>query len=258
MPYALITGATAGIGAAFARALAARGYDLVLVARTESRLEEVAAELRAGGRTVEVLPADLGSQVDVHRIARRLSERTHPIDLLVNNAGYGMKSSLRDPDLVEAADAMSVMMHTPLVLSAAAVPGMVQRGSGAIINVSSVAGYLTMGLYSSIKAWLRSYSEGLHAELHGTGVTVTALLPGWVRTEFHERADIDKSAIPSTLWLDADRLVADCLRDVRRGKALSIPSTRYRVLSWVLRHLPAGAVRGVSRRMTAIRHRSAM
>jgi len=255
MPIALVTGGPAGIGAAFARALAARGYDLVLVARTAARLEEVAAELRATGREVEVIAADLGDPADVARVAERLADAAHPIELLVNNAGYGMKSRLADPDLAEAADAVQVMMQTPLVLSAAAVPRMRERGHGTIVNVASVAGYLSMGLYSAIKAWMRVYSESLSNALAGTGVTVTALLPGWVHTEFHDRAAIRKSSIPSWLWLSADDLVAACLRDAERGRAVSIPTLRYRFLTWWLRHLPPRTVRWVSRKISSSRHR---
>ena len=255
MPYALVTGGTAGIGAAFARALATRGYDLVLVARTASRLEEVAAELRATGREIEVIAADLGDPAEVARVAERLADPARPVDLLVNNAGYGMRSRLADPELAEAADAVQVMMQTPLVLSAAVVPGMRARGQGAIINVASVAGYLSMGLYSAIKAWMRVYSESLSNALHGTGVTVTALLPGWVHTEFHDRAEIRKSSIPSWLWLDASKLVDACLKDVARGRAISIPTLRYRFLAWWLRHLPPRTIRWVSRKISSSRHR---
>jgi short-subunit dehydrogenase len=254
MPIALVTGGTAGIGAAFARELAARGYDLVLVARTASRLDEVARELRAGGREVETIVADLGVLADVERVAARLADTARPIDMLVNNAGYGMKSKLGDPDIAEASHANMVMMQGPLVLSAAVVPGMRERGHGAIVNVASVAGYTSMGLYSAIKAWMRVYSESLSNELHGTGVTVTALLPGWVRTEFHDRAEIRTSAIPGPLWLTSDFLVKACLKDVARGRAVSIPSVRYRFLSWLLRHLPPRTVRWVSRKMSSSRH----
>jgi len=255
MPIALVTGGTAGIGAAFARALAIRGYDLVLVARTASRLEEVAAELRTTGREVETIAADLGVDADVQRVAQRLAASDRPVDLLVNNAGYGMKSRLSDPDLAEASHAIDVMMRTPLLLAAAVVPGMRERGEGAIVNVASVAGYLSMGLYSSIKAWMRVYSESLSNALHGTGVTVTALLPGWVHTEFHDRAEITKSSIPSWLWLSSEQLVEACLRDVARGRAVSIPTLRYRFLSWLLRHLPPRTVRWVSRKISGSRHR---
>lgn len=257
MPIALVTGGTAGIGAAFARELAARGYDLVLVARTASRLDEIAEELRAGGREVETIVADLGRLVDVERVAERLADTDRPIDMLVNNAGYGMKTPLDEPDLAEAADANMVMMHGPLVLSAAVVPGMRARGHGAIINVASVAGYTSMGLYSAIKAWMRVYSESLSNALHGTGVTVTALLPGWVRTEFHDRAAIRTSSIPASLWLSSDYLVTACLKDVARGRAISLPSVRYRFLTWLLRHLPPRTVRWVSRTMSSSRHADA-
>jgi len=255
MPIALVTGGTAGIGAAFARTLARSGFDLVLVARTASRLDEMADELRGLGREVETIAADLGVDADVERVAARLADAERPVELLVNNAGYGMRSRLADPDLGEASHAIDVMMRTPLVLAAAAVPGMRERGHGCIINVASVAGYLSMGLYSAIKAWMRVYSESLSNALHGTGITVTALLPGWVHTEFHDRAAIKNSSIPSWLWLSADDLVRACLRDAARGRAVSIPTARYRFLTWLLRHLPPRTVRWVSRKISSSRHR---
>lgn len=255
MPTALVTGGTAGIGAAFARVLAARGWDLVLVARDLERLERSAADLRERGVEVEVMRGDLGNQIDVHRIARRLADRERPIDLLVNNAGYGLKARLADADLAESADAMTVMTHAPLVMSAAAMRGMVDRGHGAIVNVASVAGYVPMGLYSAIKAWLRVYSESLANELHGTGVTVTALMPGWVRTEFHERARIRSASIPGFMWLDAEKLVETCLRDVKRGRVVSTPSIRYKLVTWVLRHMPPALIRRIARAMSSERHR---
>lgn len=130
-----------------------------------------------------------------------------------------------------------------------------ERGHGAIVNVASVAGYLSMGLYSAIKSWMRIYSESMSNALTGTGVTVTALLPGWVHTEFHDRASIKKSSIPSWLWLSADQLVIACLKDVARGRAVSLPTLRYRFLTWLLRHLPPRTVRWVSRKISSSRHR---
>lgn len=255
MPTALVTGGTAGIGAAFARTLAARGWDLILVARDGARLERSAADLRDSGVEVDVLIADLAVDDDVSRVAARLADRERPVDLLVNNAGYGPKSPLRDGDLAESRHAIGVMLEAPLVLTAAVVPGMIQRGTGAIINVASVAGYVPMGLYSAIKSWLRVYSESLYNDLYGTGVTVTALMPGWVRTEFHERAQIRASSIPGFMWLDADKLVDTCLRDVQRRRAISTPSVRYRAATWLLRHLPRGVVRSIARGMSSGRHR---
>jgi short-subunit dehydrogenase len=257
MGIALVTGGTSGIGAEFARQLAARGDDLVLVARDKKRLDAMAAELGALGRSVEVIAADLSDEKDTARVAKRLADTAKPIDILVNNAGFGGLSKLVNPDIAQQDEAYAVMMRAVWVLTAAVATGMKERGHGAIINVASTAGQLSMGAYSSIKAWVITYTESLANELHGTGVTVTALMPGWVRTEFHERANISSSSIPNSLWLDAERLVRVSLRDVDRGRVISIPSIRYRLLSWLLRHAPRSAVRAVSRRISLSRSRAA-
>jgi uncharacterized protein len=255
MPTALVTGGTSGIGAAFARQLAARGDDLVLVARDAARLESSAAALRdAYGVAVEILPADLADREQVLRVADRLTDPARPVDLLVNNAGFGVHHRLTDPDPGPHEHAIAVMITAVLVLGGAAGRAMRERGQGAVVNVGSTAGFMAMGSYSAIKAWVLAYSESLANELAGTGVTVTALLPGWVRTEFHERADIRTSSIPQALWLDADALVAECLDDVARGKVVSIPSRRYRGLMWAVRHAPRSAVRAASRRLSSGRH----
>ncbi|PJJ72908.1 hypothetical protein CLV46_2486 [Diaminobutyricimonas aerilata] len=254
MPTALVTGGTAGIGAAFARAFAARGHDIVLVARDAARLERVADELRVRfGRQTEVLVADLAVREDVDRVAQRLSDPDRPVDVLINNAGYGIHTPLVSDDVAAHDRALDVMARAVLVLSGAAARAMRGRGGGAIVNVSSVAGFVSLGAYSAIKAWVTSFTESLAVELRGTGVTATALCPGWVRTEFHERAQIGVEAIPRWLWLDADALVAACLRDVDRGRVLSIPTARYRALTWLARHLPRSAVRGVSAAVDARR-----
>lgn len=255
MGVALVTGGTSGIGAAFARLLAARGYDLVLVARSVDRLEEMAAELRAKGRTVELLPADLADRDAVTRVAGRLTDADRPIDLLVNNAGFGMHASLLDPDVSEFDRGFEVMCRAVFVLGGAAARSMVERGSGKILNVSSTAGFLTMGGYSSIKAWVTSYSESLAVELRGTGVGVTALCPGWVRTEFHERAGIRSSSIPNFMWLDAEQLVSAALRDADRGKVISIPTLRYRALIGLVRLAPKSAIRSFSGAISSSRRK---
>jgi uncharacterized protein len=255
MATALVTGGTSGIGAAFARALAARGDDLVLVARDAERLAETAAEISdRHGVTVEVIAADLGIREDVLRVADRITRSEQPIDLLVNNAGFGLRVRLTAADTSAHEHAMDVMCRAVLILAAAAGRTMRDRGQGVIINVSSTAGFLAMGAYSAIKAWVTAYTEALANELRGSGVTVTALCPGWVRTEFHERANIQVSRIPRMLWVDADRLVADCLVDVDRRKVISIPSRRYQVLIFLARHAPRRLVRTASALLSSGRH----
>ncbi len=253
MAVALVTGGTSGIGAEFARQLAHQGYDLVLVARDDARLSSTADELSSLGVDVETLVADLSDRSDVDRVAARLEDATRPVDVLVNNAGFGMHVPLTAPDVAAHDRGFEVMCRAVLVLSGAAARGMRDRGHGRIINVSSTAGLLAMGTYSAIKAWVTSFSEGLSVELRGTGVTVTALLPGWVRTEFHQRAAIGTSKIPNSLWLDTEQLVSAALRDVDRGKVISIPTVRYKVLVGLLRHAPKGAVRRVSAAISSSR-----
>ena len=254
MATALITGGTSGIGAAFARALAARGDDLVLVARDADRLSETATDLKERcAISVETIVADLAVRDEVITVAERLSSVEQPIDMLINNAGFGIRAKLTDSDTTPHEHAIDVMIRAVLMLAAAAGRIMRERQSGTIINVSSTSGFMTMGSYSAIKAWVTTYTESLANELRGTGVTVTALCPGWVRTEFHERADIT-IGMPGFLWLDADRLVADCLADAVAGKVISIPSKRYKVLITICEHLPHRALRAVSRMLNRGRH----
>ena len=255
MATALITGGTSGIGAAFARALAERGHDLVLVARNADRLSEMSTELKERyAINVETIVADLAVRSEAVGVAERLMSVERPIDILINNAGFGIRVKLTSADTMPHEHGIDVMIRAVLILSAAAGRAMRERGAGTIINVSSTAGFMTMGSYSAIKAWVTTYTEGLANELHGTGVKVTALCPGWVRTEFHERAKINVRSIPDLLWLDADRVVADCLEDAAAGKVVSIPSKRYKALITICEHLPHRVVRAVSRRMTSARH----
>ena len=256
MARALITGGSSGIGAAFARALAARGDDLTLVARDAGRLEELAADLRAAhGVEVEVFPADLAVRAEVVRVAARLTDDASPIDMLVNNAGFGIGVRLTAEDLTPHEYAIDVMVRAVLILGGTAGRAMRARGHGAIVNISSVAGMLAMGGYSAIKAWVTAYSESLAAELGGTGVTVTALLPGWVRTEFHDRAAINTTKLPGVAWVDVDALVRDCLDDVAKGRVFSVPTMRYRAVTGLLRHAPRRLVRKVSTVISSSRHK---
>lgn len=246
---ALVTGGTSGLGLEFARALAARGCTLVLVARDEARLAKTADQLRwRYGVEVETLVADLAERDDVERVAARLADADSPVDVLVNNAGHGLHVPLLSEDTTAIEQAHDVMVRAVLVLGAAAGRAMVTRGRGVIVNVASVAGLVPMGAYSAIKAWVGRYSESLSLELAGTGVQATALLPGWVRTEFHDRAGIRTTSIPGFLWLEPDRVVADALRDVEKGKVRSVPSRRFAVIAFLAEHAP----RPLVRRATAV------
>jgi short-subunit dehydrogenase len=243
MTTALVTGATAGIGNAFARALASRGTDLVLVARDAPRLAGVAQDLRnQHGVGVEVIAADLSDREQLERVAERLRDGARPVDVLVNNAGFAVRQYVVGGDLAVEERLLGVLVRAVLVLSSAAAPGMVQRGHGALITVSSVAGFLPSGTYSAAKAWATNFTLSLAAELAGTGVTATALCPGYVHSEFHGRAGIRTGRLPRPAWLDADEVVADCLRDVARGRSLSIPSLRYKAAVVAMRHLPFALV----------------
>ena len=247
MSTALVTGATAGIGLAFCRELAERGHDLVLVARDRARLENVSDELEAKYQVkVEILAADLADRLQVQKVADRLAEPGRPVDLLVNNAGFGLSRSFLQGEVADEERALEVLCRAVLVLSHAAALAMRDRGRGAIINVSSVAGFVAMGSYSAAKAWVTTFSEGLAGELAGSGVTVTALCPGFTHTEFHQRASLDMSRLPKGMWLEADRLVRDCLEDVKAGKVISIPGPQYKLISALARTLPRGLVRRAS------------
>lgn len=252
MGTALVTGASAGLGLEFAWQLATARHDVVLVARDADRLERLAAQLRAAaGIQVEVLPADLTDPGDLERVAERLRDTERPVGLLVNNAGLGLHQRFVTGDPAREEAALDLMVRAVLVLSRAAVEPMVRRGRGAILNVASVAALTATGTYSAHKAWVRTFTEGLASELHGTGVTATVVCPGLTHTEFHERAGIDQH-VPEIAWLSADRVVATALADVRRGAVISTPSLRYRAGSALLRVLPRSAVRALNRPRRAL------
>ncbi|ACQ81889.1 short-chain dehydrogenase/reductase SDR [Beutenbergia cavernae DSM 12333] len=249
MGRALITGASAGLGLEFAWQLAAGGHDLVLVARDAERLEHHAAQLRAaGGVDVEVLPADLADRAQVERVAERLRDDVAPVGLLVNNAGFGLRQRFVGGDLAAEERALDVMVRAVLVLSHAAAGAMADRGRGAICNVASVAALTASGTYAAHKAWVRTFTETLAAQLAGSGVTATALCPGYTHTEFHERAGLRMSWLPEVGFLDAERVVAAGLRDVSRGVVISTPSLRYKAASAALRVLPRSLVRRIDHR----------
>lgn len=249
MATALVTGATSGIGAAFAERLAATGWDLVLVARSVDRLDQKAADLvhRYGGN-VQVLAADLSDRQDCERVESRLSDASAPVHLLVNDAGFGTNTTFLAGDVDAEERQLDVLCRVVLRLTHAAVTGpcgMVARGSGGVVNVSSVAGWVPGGTYAAAKSWVTSFSEGLAAELAGTGVSVMAVCPGFTHTEFHQRGGMDVSAIPEWLWLSADQVVAGALHDLRHRRSVSVPTARYKVLATLARHAPHPLVRAV-------------
>jgi short-subunit dehydrogenase len=248
MTTALITGATAGIGAAFARRLAADGHDLVLVARDTPRLDDLAREVQdRHGVAAEVLTADLSVRADTDRVAARLADAASPVAVLVNNAGFGVNHGFLHSDLAAEQQMLDVMVTAPLRLCHAALPGMVERDSGSVINVSSIAGWIAGGTYSAAKAWVTVFTEGLAVQLRGTGVTAIAVCPGFTRTEFHERADMDMSGVPPRLWLSPQDVVDRALADARRGRTVSVAGRQYQVLSLLAQYAPRPLVRRLRR-----------
>lgn len=250
MPTALVTGPTSGIGLAFARALAAEGSDLVLVARDSGRLESVAQELRSRhpGLDVALLVADLSGDVGQQLVAQRLAAG---VDLLVNNAGRTTSETFEAVPWAQERAVLDLNVLAVLRLCHAAIPPMLAAGHGDVINVSSVAGFFPTsggGTYAASKAYVTALSESLAMTYVGTGVRVLALCPGFTRTEFHQRASLDTAGIPDRMWLEADAVVARALRDLRRGRFISVPGALYKVLVAGGRYVPAG----LSRRATAV------
>lgn len=250
MPTALITGASAGLGAEFARQLARRRADLILVARSIGPLEELAAELRsAHGVAVEVITADLALADDVDRVAARLRDEDDPVDLLVNNAGFGLPLQFADNDIDDEVRHLRVHVEASMRLMHAALQTMRRRG-GRIINVASVAGFISRSTYSACKSWLIGFSRWANAEYSRDGVSVTALCPGFVHTTFHERMGLEQGeeGVPRFMWLNAPEVVRAGLRDAAHGRAVSIPSLRYKAIVALAGILPRSLTSGIARR----------
>ena len=203
MPTALVTGATAGIGESFTRLLASKGYDLVITARNKKRLEECAKNLIKKYKIkVEIIAADLNKPNEVAHIVKRLTDNKKPIEVLINNAGFGIKTSFLHSEITDENSLLDVLVKVPMQLTHAVLPYMKARNSGRIINVSSVAGWITGGTYSAAKSYVTVFSEYLHTELSGTNVKVTALCPGFTHTEFHQRGKMNMNGLPN--WLRSE------------------------------------------------------
>jgi uncharacterized protein len=250
-PLALITGATAGIGREFCRQLATLGHDLLVVARDGNKLEGLRRELETQyDITVDTFPADLTVDDDVTRLVGLIAASPNLV-LLVNNAGFGTRGALADASPARQEAMLRLHVMTPMRLTQAALPLLLQSGRGAIVNVSSVAAFLYSAgnvNYCASKAYLTTFSEGLAAELRGTGVQAQALCPGFTRSEFHQRMEVDTSDIPAWLWLSAEKVVRSSLRSLAHGgPVVCIPGLRYKLLFSIVRHLPRGVIGRVSR-----------
>jgi short-subunit dehydrogenase len=247
---ALVTGASSGIGDAFARQLAAEGSDLVLVARDRARLECLAVELRAShGVHVEVLDADLSAPVSRAAVEKRLSDAEQPIDLLVNNAGFGTTGAFAELPIGREEQEVQVNVLALMRLTSAALSTMTVQGRGTILNVSSIAALYPLphsATYGATKAFVSSFTDALHAELAGSGVSATAVLPGLTRTEFQQRANsTGHLGAPEAAWLNAHDVAAEALAAAAAGRARVVPGTGYRVVAAAATPLTPSARRRV-------------
>jgi uncharacterized protein len=238
---AAITGASAGLGSVFARKLAARGYDLILIARRKDRLDALASELsRAHGVATEAIAADLTKFEDIDAVASRLAAEPR-LSLLVNNAGFGTKKRFWEAPIAGQIDMHRLHIDATMRLTHAVLGPMVSRNEGSVINVSSVASFIRGAAnvsYCATKSWMSVFTEALALELNGTGVSVQALCPGFTYTEFHDVMEVDRGLVPKWLWMDADFVVEESLAVLRSRKVYVIPGWKYRVFVAALTKLP--------------------
>ena len=246
--WALVTGATSGIGESYSRLLAGNNYNIVLVARDLPRLQERAAALEAKfGISTHVIQADLATDEGCLRVEKYIAE--NQVDVLVNNAGFGTSKAFTMSTLEVEQQLLDVLVRTPMRLMHVALPLMKARNNGIIINVSSVAGYIAGGTYSASKSYLTVLSESLNTELAATNVKVSALCPGFTRTEFHQRGKMSMKGLPNFMWLNSDRLVEQSWRDALKGKAVSVPGWQYKLLVFIVETMPRSIVRKVGMNM---------
>jgi short-subunit dehydrogenase len=245
--WALVTGATSGIGESFTRLLAENNYNIVLVARDLPRLQERAEQLQTKFKVqTHIIQADLATDSGCGVVEQYIAN--NQIDVLINNAGFGINKAFTLSQLVAEQQLLDVLVRTPMRLMHVALPLMKERNKGVLINVSSVASFIAGGTYSASKSYLTVLSESLHTELAGTNVKISALCPGFTRTEFHQRGRMSMKGLPSFLWLDADELVAKAWSDALKGEAISIPGWQYQLLVFVIKRLPRSIVRKVGMR----------
>jgi short-subunit dehydrogenase len=251
---ALVTGASSGIGAAFARVFAANGFDLVLTARREGKLHALAQVLAQDfDVATHVVPADLANPQSPQQIFDQLQLMHLTVDALVNNAGYGIPGCFDESDWVRHRDYLQVMTVAPVHLAHLAAPGMVQRGYGRIVNVGSLSGLLPPHaggtLYYPVKSFIIKFSLAHAEELRGSGVKVTALCPGFTRTNFQQASggSVEAVTMPDFMWMDADAVAAQGYRAVMRGQPVCVPGWPNKVLAGLFKYLPDGVGRWLIR-----------
>jgi short-subunit dehydrogenase len=248
--WALVTGATAGIGESFTRLLAENNYNIVLVARDLPRMQERARDLESKYKVLtHVIQADLATDTGCAVVEQYIAN--NQIDVLINNAGFGINKAFTMSALDAEQQMMDVLVRTPMRLMHVALPGMKERNKGVIINVSSVAGFIAGGTYSASKSYLTVLTESLHTELAGTNLKVSALCPGFTRTEFHQRGRMSMKGLPNFMWLNSDDLVAKSWSDALKGEAVSIPGWQYQLLVFLIQSIPRSIVRKVGMNLRA-------
>jgi len=240
--WALVTGATAGIGESFTRLLASEGFNIVLVARDEARLHERAQGLKDNyDADSVVIVADLATESGCAKVEEYLAN--NEVEILINNAGFGINKAFTMSDLAKEEEVLKVLVRTPMRLMHVVLPAMKERNSGVVINVSSVASFIAGGAYSAAKSYLTVLSESLHTELSATNVKVSSLCPGFTHTEFHQRGRMKMAGLPEFMWLNSDVLVAKAWKDALAGKAVSIPGWQYKLLVGIISVVPRSIVR---------------
>ena len=248
--WALVTGATSGIGESFTRLLAQNNYNIVLVARDHPRMQVRARDLESKYKiSTHVIQADLATDAGCATVEDYIAN--NQIDVLVNNAGFGLNKAFTLSSMDAEQQMLDVLVRTPMRLMQSVLPGMKERNKGIVINVSSVAGYIAGGTYSASKSYITVLSESLNTELAGTNVKVSALCPGFTRTEFHQRARMSMKGLPNFMWLNSDELVAKSWSDALKGKAVSIPGWQYQLLVFLIHSIPRSIVRKVGMNLRA-------
>ncbi len=247
MPSALITGASSGIGREFANQLAKRGFDLVLVARDEPRLMAVGEELaNKYGVKYQVIKADLSQVNEINELSSKIKNQDFQFNLLVNNAGFGLNKAFHKSSPEEEKALLEVLVTAPLILTQAAISQMLESKNGYVINVGSVAAWITSGTYSAAKSWLHSFTESMHAQYSKEGINFSTVAPGFTRTEFHQRANINMNSMPKWLWLEDKKVVSEAIEGVLKGRSLVVPGFQYKTLKVFADFMPRSTIRNFS------------